>query len=193
MLLLRLSLPEWASQPAWSLIAVSLGVGGLALLGLMRREALLTLLAGLVGRVAPGLQAGLMQRVARALASLAVLRNHRDTLQLLGWSAAVWGTAILVNVLVLDALQIRVAPISAVFVLLVVQLGISLPSAPATIGLFEYLCMVSLLFFGVEATEALSFGILLHVIVFVPSTLVGLLLFWTSGVTLGEAQKNDER
>jgi hypothetical protein len=158
----------------------------LVLFLLFRREWLLSILSRMMSRVAPPLQADIVNRVGLAFSSLAVLRNQRDNLRLAWWSAVVWGTAILTNYLVLQALHLPAPPVSALFVLLVVQVGISLPSAPATIGVFEYLCVVALAFFNVEATEALGFGILLHILVFAPPTLAGLLLFWSSGVTLSQ-------
>jgi len=62
--------------------------------------------------------------------------------------------------------------------MIALQVGISLPSMPASIGIFEYICILTLGFFGIEESIGLSFGVLLHVIAFLPIIIGGLVSFW---------------
>ena len=89
-------------------------------------------------------------------------------------SVLIWGTAILNNYLLLLAFQIDLPVTAAVLLLVGLQIGISLPSLPGTIGVFEYVCVLVLAVFAVERTAALSYGILLHAIVMLPATLAGI-------------------
>jgi uncharacterized membrane protein YbhN (UPF0104 family) len=68
---------------------------------------------------------------------------------------------------------------------MVLMAGISLPSAPGRIGIFEYSCILALSIFGIRQAQALSYGILLHAVVLLPTTLLGLLAFLRLGVKYG--------
>jgi uncharacterized membrane protein YbhN (UPF0104 family) len=62
------------------------------------------------------------------------------------------------------------------------QAGISIPSIPGKIGIFEYICVLSLVAFKVDPARAFSYGILLHAIVLLPTTILGLIFFWRLGL-----------
>ena len=52
--------------------------------------------------------------------------------------------------------------------MIVLQIGITIVTVPATIGIFEYLCVLTLGWFGVPAPLALSVGLVLHLLVLIP-------------------------
>ena len=62
-------------------------------------------------------------------------------------------------------------------VLIALQAGISLPSIPGRFGIFEYICVLALGSFGVAQPLALSYGLLLHFVVLVPTTVLGGVFF----------------
>ena len=55
----------------------------------------------------------------------------------------------------------------------VINLGVAIPSSPGFIGTYQWLAVSSLALFGVGATEALAFGVLMQAVWYVPTTLVG--------------------
>ena len=65
-------------------------------------------------------------------------------------------------------------PLTAPLLLMVVlNIGVMIPSSPGFIGIFQYLCVVSLSFFAVSKESALAFSIILHASQYVPVTLLG--------------------
>jgi uncharacterized membrane protein YbhN (UPF0104 family) len=83
------------------------------------------------------------------------------------------------------ALGIEVPLVMAsLFVLVVIHIGLVVPSSPGRIGVFHYLCVLSLSIFGVEGALALAYGFVLHFIVVLPVVLVGLLCLWKENLTL---------
>ena len=95
----------------------------------------------------------------------------------------IWLAALATNQLILLALDLRLPWTASLMVLVVLQVGITLPSVPGRIGVFEYLCILSLAVFGVAQAPALTYGILLHVVVLVPTTLAGLAAIWLLGLS----------
>ncbi len=100
----------------------------------------------------------LQARFQSALESLEILKNRPGLVKLVFWSAVVWGTAILNNYLVLLALEIALPWTASLLILMVLQAGISLPSAPGRFGIFEYSCILALAVYGVAQASALSYG-----------------------------------
>jgi glycosyltransferase 2 family protein len=182
--------PDWISQQAYPFAALSISIFVAVLFLAFRRKWLLTLLGQITRWLLPSIHNSLHARLETALGSLNVLRGRRDNLKIIVWSAIVWSTAILTNYLVLRALAIEIPAIAALLLLLVLQIGISLSSVPATIGIFEYLCVLALAVFAVDDTVALSFGVLLHMLVLLP-TVLGLFMFWFSGLSLSKTIPQD--
>lgn len=180
LLLLLMPIPWWVEQSAYSLLTM-MGIAGLAAgIVIVGRHQLRRMAHWLV----PWLPASLTTRVNRhfeaGVASMHTMRNATVSMRLIAWSALIWGTAILNNYLVLQALHIDVPYVSALLILIVLQAGVAISSVPGNVGVFQYLCILTLSVFAVEQSAALSYGILLHIIVLVPTTLLGAVLFMIS-------------
>ena len=73
------------------------------------------------------------------------------------------------------------------FLLSVICLGIMIPSSPGFIGTFHYFCIQALFLLGVKDKNlALSYAIVVHLIQYIPESLLGLLFFWKKGFSLRE-------
>jgi len=86
----------------------------------------------------------------------------------------------LVFVFAFDALQLQVSFIGKFTTMVATSLGHLVPSAPAGIGVFHYLCKISLIFFGVDNSVALSAAILVHAFYFLFDIIIGM-FFLISG------------
>jgi uncharacterized membrane protein YbhN (UPF0104 family) len=71
------------------------------------------------------------------------------------------------------SIGIELSPVQTLFVAGVVNLGVAIPSSPGFIGTYQWLVVAALGVFGVGASEALAFAILLHALWYVPTLLVG--------------------
>jgi uncharacterized membrane protein YbhN (UPF0104 family) len=89
------------------------------------------------------------------------------------------------RLLVLLALDIETPLVTAsLLVLTVVHLGLAVPTSPARIGVFHYLCLLSLSVLGVDESQALAYGFVLHFIVVLPPIAAGLVCLWKENLTL---------
>lgn len=185
LLLLQVSLPAWVNRQGYSVvIGASVIFIGVLILLLIRQRTSQSVIPSVLIRYVQQNRA-LSQIWSRwigifnnGLSSLDVLHQREDLLRLGVWSLFIWVISFLTNVFVIWALQLDVPLVAGLLVLVVLQLGLPLASVPGKIGVFEYLCVLSLSVFGVDETSALSFGILLHVVVLIPS-LLGLFSFVT--------------
>jgi uncharacterized membrane protein YbhN (UPF0104 family) len=184
-LFLVLPVPDW--------LRLSGAASGLALAVLLMAVLLLTgqrgrLLSamGRVDQAVPVLgRLGLSRRIAALADGLSSLRSRQVNLRLLVWTLGIWLLAGLTNCVVLLALDIEVPLLlGALVVLVVVHLGMVVPSSPARIGVFHYLCLLSLALLGVDADLGLAFGFVLHSVVVLPVIIVGLLCLWRENLNV---------
>jgi len=169
------SLPAWAD---WTLLALS-GAGLVVFLGGLAwtTEPILAWgqrwLARHPGQIGDWLL-GLLRRFGLGLRSL---RDLRVVLFASAWSALVWTLAAGTNFLLFRAFGLPFSFGAALFLLMVLHVGIAPPSSPGKLGVFHALVVLSLEFLGVERSLGLAYGALLHAIVYLPQIVLGAISF----------------
>jgi uncharacterized protein (TIRG00374 family) len=89
-------------------------------------------------------------------------------LSLMTWTVWAWGIYFC-----LKAFHLELPLTAPLLLVVVINMGVMIPSSPGFIGVFQYLCVVSLAFFSVPKETALAFSVLLHASQYVPTTLIG--------------------
>jgi glycosyltransferase 2 family protein len=79
--------------------------------------------------------------------------------------------------------------VAAAVVLLVINIGVSLPNAPANVGSYQFFCVLGLSVFGIEKTIAASFSLFAFAMLTLPIFLCGLAALLRSGVSLHEMRE----
>ena len=179
-------------MPGW------LGRSGILVSGMLTALLLLVILAAsrsrgipvalyrLLSRI-PGIHRFDLERSLRTvMAGLSTLCRRDVAGQLVGWSIFVWAMAALTNYLTFLALGIEVPLLAALFLLAALYLGVAVPSPPGRVGVFHYVCVLSLSLFSVDRSLALSYGLVLHFIVFVPMMSLGAWSLWKENYELGK-------
>ncbi len=177
-LLPALALPEGLAARTGPLVWLTLVVcvGAVALLG--ARRTVLRLAGWILRWLPPTWAARWQERIAAGLDGLAALGNPRAAAAAWGWTLVFWLVAATTNYLLLLAFNLPPSPLIALFLLAVLQGGIAVPSTPGKIGVFHYLCQLSLAVFGVPATIGFSYGLVLHVLVVGGVSLWAALVLW---------------
>jgi uncharacterized protein (TIRG00374 family) len=173
-LLLMIPLPGFLGQSGAELAILTVVIAAVVLTITLRRDWLLRGLSPLLRWLPEGMRRQAEQQLNAGLSSLDVLQNQAGLASLVLWTVLIWVAAIGANHLVLLALDLRLPWTAALLVLVALQAGILVPSVPGKIGIFEYICIRALAVYGVGQTEALSYGILLHAVVFLPIIVLGL-------------------
>ncbi len=170
LLLVLMPLPPWISDSGIAFSIVTLLCIATVIFMIRQRDLFLNILERIIVWLPEQFQQKTSSRLQSGLSSLDILEQRTDRYRLIAWTACIWMIAVLNNYVVLLALDMSLSQslIASMVVLAVLQIGISLPSAPAKIGVFEYGCVVALALFGVEQAPAFSYGVLLHAIVMLP-------------------------
>lgn len=120
------------------------------------------------------------------------LNNSRA--QILFWALgfAAWACAALTNYFAFRAFDLPLDRIAALFLLVVLQAGIALPSLPGKIGVFNYACVLALRVFAVNDAQAFAFSLGLYAVVIVVTVWLGALLFLFNPLTWQQIFSNTE-
>jgi uncharacterized protein (TIRG00374 family) len=173
LLLLLIPLPGWVNDSGYTFVAATLLVSLALIAATLRRDWTLRLLEGLARRLPARLGTRIAGYLDSAFNSLDVLQDRWELLKLALLSIFIWYTAVLNIQLVLLALGLELPLTASLLILIGLQAGIAIPSVPARIGIFEYICVLSLALFGIDQGLAFSFGLLLHGVLMLPPTLFG--------------------
>ena len=111
------------------------------------------------------------------VSGLGSLRDVRMVLFACAWSAAVWGLAAGTNYLLFLAFGLPLSFGAALFLLVILHVGVAPPSSPGKLGVFHVLVVLSLESLGIGRSTALVYGAVLHAIVYGPQIVLGVLSF----------------
>ncbi len=169
----------------------------IALLLMLFREAWTLRLAGLILRPLPhGLADRLQAMLASFILGLHAFRHRSALLRVMVISLAAWlceaagyGTLML-------AFDFNMTPGTlvgaAIFTLVMINLGILLPSAPGYVGTFQFFTIAALATFGVSREAALSYSILSHAMQYVLITALGIFFLWRANLSLTSIEAASE-
>jgi phosphatidyl-myo-inositol alpha-mannosyltransferase len=130
-----------------------------------------------VGRAGRGRLAARAQAVlAQARTGLAVFRSRQHAVEAVGAQVGAWGLQWLSCWALLDAFGLghRVGAGAAAAVLFAVNVSAAVPVTPSNIGVFQAACVAVLgAAYGVPATTALAYGVVLQVVEVATAVLMG--------------------
>jgi uncharacterized protein (TIRG00374 family) len=107
---------------------------------------------------------------------LQILQNARESLIILIASLSAWTCEFTSYYFLAVGMGIAPSPLtlwSAALVMAIVNLGILIPSTPGGIGVFELIGVFIVTPFGVDKAIAIAYMILVHLLVWIPITLLG--------------------
>lgn len=123
---------------------------------------------------------------------LKILENKAQTLWILVLSLFIWVLAGAEIYLLGFSFHIHLPFVGACLVAVCLALAVALPQAPGYIGVFHIAVLKSLEIFGIHATAAQSYAIVLWAISILPSTVLGFLFLWREGIAFREVVKLEE-
>lgn len=123
---------------------------------------------------------------------LSVLKSPVRFLLVLAWTIAHWLVNALAFWLGFKAVGLTLPFSAALFLQMLIAVGVALPSAPGFFGVFEKLATVGLAIYSVEPTAAASWAIGFHILSFIPITLIGIYYFSRLGLSFGELRAQSD-
>ena len=184
--LLKVSGPDWLGQSAVIIILLNLAL--LALLVVMvRYKAAFRRALERATRPLPSRAQNRIVRTSDAFADgLGVVTDMRASVPIALTSVLVWGLAALGIYLCFPAMGMDLPPLAALLVIVVMSIGVMIPSAPAFVGTVQYACVLALSFYDIGRSDALAYAVVYHATQFFPITLVGWYYTWRASIHISD-------
>jgi uncharacterized protein (TIRG00374 family) len=168
-----------------SIVLVVVLVAGLYMLAIFPSQ-LVRIFEIFARRVSPTIEERGKNALVRFSAGLSVLKSPGRFVAVLWWTVAHWLVNALAFWFAFRAVGIELGFLAALFLQMLVAIGVALPSAPGFFGVFEKLATVGLAIYGVSATAATSWAIGFHILSFIPITVIGIYYVSRLGLSFRE-------
>lgn len=156
------ALPPWLITSAVIVLLVTMAMLAVMIVMPARRDASLSVLNALVNRLPVRFAGKLRAMLHHLLDGFAIFRHAKQLLMVCLLSLAIWIIDILAVYSLFLAFDFRLSIMAATVSVIILLIGIAIPTAPGFIGNWHYACIVGLTLFGIPRAEALSFAIIYH-------------------------------
>jgi uncharacterized protein (TIRG00374 family) len=154
--------PPWLVRSSILFLFLTLALVSVMILMTIKREASLRVLALLIRRLPVRYAEGMNRLISHFIEGFRIMVDPKLLVWVTGLSIVIWLADVLAIYLLFLAFGFQL-PVAAAFVLMIILLiGIAIPTAPGFIGNWHYFCILGLSIFSVPKTDALTFAIIYH-------------------------------
>ncbi|OAS20523.1 lysylphosphatidylglycerol synthase transmembrane domain-containing protein [Paenibacillus oryzisoli] len=118
-----------------------------------------------------------------------VIKNKRNLLPIAFYSILIWSMEGYLFYAIAEAFDFSSTIYIGMFVLVVVNLGIMIPSSPGYVGTLEYFCSKALEIFNVSKELSLSYALVLRMFQYIPITVLGFYFLLREGISISQMIK----
>ncbi len=139
-------------------------------------------------------QARLMGTGRAFIEGLQILKNVKELLGIMALSLLAWTGEFTSYYFIARGFSLAPVPLdlwSAALLMAVANLGILIPNAPGGVGLFEFIGVALLLPYGIAKETAVGYMFLLHFLLYITITGVGLFFFTREGLRFKDIGKKE--
>ena len=172
--------PSWLEEATWGTVVVLALLYILLRIGAAWQEPLLDRMARVADRLGIRWWTAAQARLARLVEGVQALRQARLLWRPVVLSLAAWIAGASANLATLRALGLPGTWPMALTVSAALRVGIALPALPASVGVYEGAILLALGLFAIDRETALGYGVLMHLVDFLPPVAMTLWLVWRS-------------
>ncbi len=157
-------LPSWLVNSGLVFLGITLAILICMLLLIFRREASLRVFESITTVLPEKWHRRLNELIHHFIDGIEMITDLRLILYVTFLSMVIWSLDIGAIYLLFLAFSMKLSLVAAVIVMVVLIIGITLPTAPGYIGNWHFACITGLTLFGVSKADALTYAIMLHII-----------------------------
>jgi len=183
-------------SPEWESIGKALKTGGflflivfllsiLLLIGLKKKtQAFLNIAQNLLFFLPGKIKQKIVDILKDFSKGLVLVKGPFQLLAVIFYSLIFWCLSVLQIYILGLSMGLSLPFLAPFFILVLLCFSVAIPSAPGYIGTFHLACQYGLIFFGFSREKALSMAILLHAAGFIPTVILGLIIFLLQHISL---------
>ena len=158
------TVPDWLITVGQSFFITFIVLVLLMLFLRFRKDLAVRLLSPLLNKLPKKITGGIETLIGSFVEGFGIISDPKRLICAIFLSVVIWVFSALAIYFLYCFQGLQLPLLSAFVVLVVTVIGISLPTAPAFLGNFQFGCIMALLIFGVSKNEAFSFSMVFYVL-----------------------------
>jgi uncharacterized protein (TIRG00374 family) len=172
--LLLTDLPPWMIRSSIIFFLLALGMFCFIIFLILRRDAALKLINKILSKLPGKFAHKIDELIHHFIDGFQIVTNIKFLLYLFFLSALIWLVDVLAIYMLLKAFGFNLPVMASFVVMIILIVGIAIPTAPGYIGNWHAACWLGLSLFDVAKTEALSFAVVYHFLSMVIVVVLGI-------------------
>jgi glycosyltransferase 2 family protein len=132
-------------------------------------------------------------QLARFLEGLRLIEKPSQLLKAFLWCLITWMVWIVICYVTFLAFGLQLPFLAAIFLMVVLNFGLMIPSSPGGLGVYEFMVILSLSPYGVGKEAALSVAFFSHIIPYLVNVLVGWIFAVQMNLSMGKMYAESEQ
>jgi uncharacterized protein (TIRG00374 family) len=120
-------------------------------------------------------------------------RKPQQAISFLSYTAVIWLMEAISVWLMARAFSLPLSIGESLFVIIVIGIGMMIPSSPGYVGTYEFFALSALAIFNISGSSALGFTVIMHVVSFAGSSIIGAICLALSGQSLMQMSRQPLR
>lgn len=155
-------LPSWLVNSSIAFLAITLVILIVMLLLIFKRERSIRIFERVAGAFPERWRARLNELIHHFIDGIEMITDVRLILYATFLSMIIWALDVAAIYVLFLAFDLKLSIVAAVIVMVVLIIGITLPTAPGYIGNWHFFCIAGMTLFGASKADALTYAIMLH-------------------------------
>jgi glycosyltransferase 2 family protein len=182
-------LPAWLVRASVLLLLLTIVFLSVMVLMILKQDTALRVLAPLIGRLPERYAERMKRLVYHFIEGFRIMIDPALLLSVTGLSIIIWLIDVLAIYLLFLAFSFHLPMVAAFVIMIILIIGIAIPTAPGFIGNWHYFCILGLSLFDVPKTDALTFAIVYHFLSIGVVIVLGLAFLPFNGLSLADLRK----
>jgi uncharacterized protein (TIRG00374 family) len=183
------ALPHWLTTSAVIVCLVTLAMLGVMIVMPSKRDTSLKVLSPLISRLPDRFAGKLRAMIDHLIDGFMIFMDFKLLAKVSLLSLAIWIIDVLAVYTLFFAFDLRLSFMAAAVSVIILLVGIAIPTAPGFIGNWHYACILALNLFGVSKADALSFAIVYHFLSVAMIVVLGLIFLPFNKFSLPDLKK----
>lgn len=182
-------LPSWMINSSIILFVLTIVIF-CCIMGLIwRRQAALKIINSILNKLPGKFANKIDELIHRFIDGFQCIVNIRLLLYLFFLSAVIWFLDVLAIYILLEAFGFTLPVMASFMVMIILIVGIAVPTAPGYIGSWHFSCILALELFGVAKPEALSFAVVYHFLSMIIIVILGVIFLPFNKFSVSDIKK----
>ena len=182
-------MPSWLMKSSIVFFTVILVIIALIILLLVNKDAFLKIVNPVISRLPEKYFHKAEELIDHFIVGFKMISNIRLIMQVVFLSLLIWFAAALVIYILFNAFNFQLSILAAFAVMVVIIVGITIPTAPGFVGNFHFFCILGLGLFGIPKTDAVTYAVLYHFLAIGLTVVLGLVFLPFNTFFLADLKK----